>query len=138
MDPDQAKARSRRGTLGEAMAALFLEARGWTIEARNFRAGRREIDLVARRGRTLALVEVKWRGGAGEGPGEGPAGRPAALSWRSAQRGRAAAAAWAAVAAFDRERACAVRFDLVTLDERPRGLVLEHRAGVWTPGHAWW
>lgn len=134
MDPDQALARSRRGRLGEAMAALFLEARGWTIEARNFRAGRQEIDLVARRGRTLALVEVKWRAATkAEAEAEG-----AAAAWSPAQRSRAAAAAWAAVRVHDPERTCTVRFDLVALDERPRGLVLEHRPGVWTPGHAWW
>jgi putative endonuclease len=138
MDPDKALARARRGRLGEAMAALFLEARGWTIEARNFRAGRHEIDLVARRGRTLALVEVKWR--AAHAPAEAApgAGAGAGAGWSPAQRGRAAAAAWDVVRAFDPGRACAVRFDLVAIDEHPRGLVLEHRPGVWTPGHAWW
>jgi len=132
MDPDKALARSRRGRLGEAMAALFLEARGWTIEARNFRAGRHEIDLVARRGRTLALVEVKWRAATDA------VETTAAAGWSPAQRTRAAAAAWAATRTYDPARACTVRFDLVTIDENPRGLVLEHRAGVWTPGHAWW
>lgn len=50
-----------RGQAGEALAAAFLEARGWTILARNFRFGHKEIDLVARRGRTVAFVEVKAR-----------------------------------------------------------------------------
>ena len=34
---------------------------GWTILARNFRVGRKEVDLVARRGRVVAFVEVKAR-----------------------------------------------------------------------------
>lgn len=50
------------GREGEAAAAALLEAEGWAIVARNFRAGRGELDIVAARGDTLAFVEVKrWR-----------------------------------------------------------------------------
>ncbi|MBL8968157.1 MAG: YraN family protein [Spirochaetaceae bacterium] len=53
---------SARGRAGEALVASALEAEGWILLARNFRAGRGEIDLVAARGDTLAFVEVKsWR-----------------------------------------------------------------------------
>lgn len=53
---------SAYGREGEAAAAGLLEAEGWGIVARNFRAGRGELDLVAVRGDTLAIVEVKrWR-----------------------------------------------------------------------------
>ena len=51
------------GRFGEAAAASYLEARGWTILARNLRWGRGEVDLVAFRGRILAFVEVKCRSG---------------------------------------------------------------------------
>jgi len=51
------------GRSGEALAAELLERSGWTILERNFRFGHKEIDLVARRGRTVAFVEVKTRGG---------------------------------------------------------------------------
>lgn len=51
----------RLGTRGEALAAAHLERAGWRIVARNFRLGHREIDLIARRGRTVAFVEVKTR-----------------------------------------------------------------------------
>ncbi len=51
-----------KGARGEAEAAAFLEARGWTVLARNFRTRRGEIDLIARSGDEVAFVEVKsWR-----------------------------------------------------------------------------
>jgi putative endonuclease len=49
------------GREGERRAASFLEARGYRIIARNVRADRVEIDLIARRGATLVFVEVKSR-----------------------------------------------------------------------------
>ena len=51
----------RRGRKGEGLAALWLRLRGWRIVARRVKTPRGEIDLVARRGRTVAFVEVKWR-----------------------------------------------------------------------------
>ena len=50
-----------RGRRFEDHAARYLSAAGWTLLGRNVRAGRREIDLVIRRGRTVAFVEVKGR-----------------------------------------------------------------------------
>lgn len=55
------------GRWGEDRAARFLQRRGWAILARNYRFGRREVDLVARRGDLLAFVEVKTRAGSGYG-----------------------------------------------------------------------
>jgi len=50
------------GREGESAAASLLEAEGWDILSRNFRAGRGEIDLVALKGQILVFVEVKrWR-----------------------------------------------------------------------------
>ena len=60
----------RLGRRGEILAARVLESRGWRILARNYKAGRREIDVVARRDRLLAFVEVKTRAGEGYGPPE--------------------------------------------------------------------
>ena len=54
-------AAERRGRRGEAVAAWWLRLQGWRIVARRLRIGVGEVDLVARRGRTVAFVEVKWR-----------------------------------------------------------------------------
>jgi putative endonuclease len=51
-----------RGRSGEWLAALRLMASGYRIVARNFRSPVGEIDLIARRGRTLVFIEVKHRG----------------------------------------------------------------------------
>ena len=51
----------RRGRRGESLAAWYLWACGWRILAKRQRVGAGEVDLVARKGRTVAFVEVKWR-----------------------------------------------------------------------------
>jgi putative endonuclease len=56
----------RRGRKGEGFAGLWLRLHGWRIVARRVKTPRGEIDLVARRGGTVAFIEVKWRAG-GEG-----------------------------------------------------------------------
>ena len=51
----------RRGTRAEALCAWWLRLHGYRILARNLRTPVGEIDILARRGRTLAAVEVKSR-----------------------------------------------------------------------------
>ena len=54
-----------RGVLGaraESAVAEYLERAGFEIVARNLRLGRLEIDIVARRGELVAIVEVRTRG----------------------------------------------------------------------------
>lgn len=60
-------ARHQRGLAGEQAAMRYLLSRGWLIVAHRFRAGRAEIDVIARRGRLVAFVEVKARRGAAFG-----------------------------------------------------------------------
>ncbi|MDB4948035.1 MAG: protein yraN [Gemmatimonadetes bacterium] len=78
------------GDRGEELAARHLAAAGWTVVARNFRMGRKEIDLVARRGGVVAFVEVKTRAGLGYGhPLE-------AIGWKKRREIQQVAAAWIA------------------------------------------
>ncbi|WP_443738514.1 MULTISPECIES: YraN family protein [Treponema] len=47
------------GTDGENRAALFLESRGYTIIARNWRTRFGEIDIIAQKSDLLVFAEVK-------------------------------------------------------------------------------
>ena len=51
-----------RGRTAETIAAWWLRLHGWSILARRARVPGGEVDLIARRGRTVAFVEVKQRG----------------------------------------------------------------------------
>ena len=51
-----------RGRSAETLACWMLRLKGWRILARRARVPGGEVDIVARRGRTLAFVEVKARG----------------------------------------------------------------------------
>ncbi|MCA0908826.1 YraN family protein [Qipengyuania gaetbuli] len=51
----------RSGRDAEARAGLWLRAKGWRILDTRVKTPAGEIDLVAKRGGTIAFVEVKWR-----------------------------------------------------------------------------
>ena len=50
-----------KGQKGEELAAAFLRNQGYRIEAMNWRSGKDELDIVARDGPFLVVVEVKTR-----------------------------------------------------------------------------
>ena len=51
----------RSGRDGEARAAFWLRAKGWQILGKRVKTPAGEIDLVAKRGKLVAFIEVKWR-----------------------------------------------------------------------------
>ena len=55
------RAAEKRGRGAETLAAFYLRLHGWRILARRVRVRGGEVDIVARRGRTLAFIEVKAR-----------------------------------------------------------------------------
>lgn len=114
----------RRGRLAETLCVWVLRLTGWRILARRMKAkagtGLGEIDIVARRGRTVAFIEVKARG-------DHDAARE---SVTAAQRQRIARAAQVFA---ERNAACAecdMRFDVMSLG---RGVWPEHIADAWRP-----
>ena len=66
MDDSAARAKRRRqalgrGSRGEWLASLALMAKGFRIVERRYRTRLGEIDLIARRGDLVLIVEVKTR-----------------------------------------------------------------------------
>ena len=55
--PDTEK--QKTGRIGEDLACVFLEKRGYEIKERNYRKKWGEIDIVAKKGGALHFVEVK-------------------------------------------------------------------------------
>jgi putative endonuclease len=109
--------RERGGRRAETLAAWWLRLKGWTILARRLRLPVGEVDIVARRGRTVAFVEVKARRDA--------AG--AALALDEYRLRRVAAAAGALAHRFARE-GDVTRIDAIFI--LPRRLP-RHMANVW-------
>ncbi len=58
------------GTQYEQAAARYLTANGYRIIQKNYRCRRGEIDLIAKEGRYLVFVEVKYRRDGRCGPGQ--------------------------------------------------------------------
>ena len=62
------EARRELGQSGEAAASAFLQRRGMTILAANFRCAAGEIDLIGQENETVVFVEVKTRRSVAFGP----------------------------------------------------------------------
>jgi putative endonuclease len=58
---DLRRRRYRSGHWGERLASLALMLKGYRIVARRYKTALGEIDLIARRGSLVAMVEVKVR-----------------------------------------------------------------------------
>lgn len=94
------------GQFGEDCAAKFLEAKGYTIIARNFRIRSAEIDIIARAGDVIVFVEVKARSNIRHGlPAE-------AVTLRKQQKIITAAGVFLQDENFSD---CACRFDVVEI-----------------------
>ncbi len=65
------KKRVELGERGEKIAAEYLIGLGCAILEKRYRGGRKEIDLIARDGRTIIFVEVKTDTTGAFGPPEG-------------------------------------------------------------------
>lgn len=101
---------------GERRARWHYRLRGYRILGANLRAGRHELDLVVRRGRDLAFVEVKERSGSGFG------GAAGAVDREKRRRVREAARVW--LSRNPQPQYVRVGFEVVTVEDgRLRRLV---------------
>ena len=100
--------RENHGRIGEDLAHRYLQSRGCTVVARNYRtlSGSGELDLIVWDGLTLAFVEVKARTGEAFGAPEG------AVDAEKQQRVRTAANDYARRAGIPWEK---TRFDIVSV-----------------------
>jgi putative endonuclease len=120
-------AAERRGRRAESLCVLWLRLTGWRILARRLKApagsGLGEIDIVAKRGKVVAFIEVKARAG--------HAVARAAISPR--QRARIVRAAHVFAERHADCGSCAFRFDVMSVG---RGLIPQRLADAWRPGDA--
>lgn len=104
------------GKTGEDAAVLYLQGKGYTIRHRNWKLGRKELDIIATDGRTLVIVEVKTRT-------DNRYGSPVeAVTEQKMKRIMTAANAYVRYFQLD----CPVRFDIISLILTPKGLQIEH------------
>lgn len=76
----------QKGRVGERIARKFLEDRGFRIMAENINVHWGEIDLVAKKGGRLHVVEVKYRTNLRHGrPEEAVTRQKLTKLWRTAQ-----------------------------------------------------
>ncbi len=114
----------RRGHIAESLCAFYLRLTGWRILERRRKGGRGtgagEIYISARRGRTLAFIEVKAR-----------ADLTAAIeAVTPAQRGRIVRAAEAYLQHRPHLADCDIRFDVMALGA---GVWPRHIQDAWRP-----
>ena len=107
------------GVAAEDLAAAYLTLLGWELAARNTRLAGVEVDLVALDGRTIVLVEVKYRARSDYGGADG------AIDARKRERLRRAALA-ASAGRSD------VRIDIVSVEPSAGGLVVTHHRNAVT------
>lgn len=113
------------GKLGETLASNYLQTKGYTIEERNWRVNKLEIDIIAKKDETLVFVEVKTRSNTEFGHPE--------MSVTSRKERLISAAATAYMEKTEHE--WAIRFDIISVvmgrDQKPD---IRHLEDAFFPG----
>jgi putative endonuclease len=107
-------ARQELGKEGENLAVRELTAQGYAIVAQRYRTRFGEIDIIAHDGDTLVFVEVRRKSGEECGT--------AAESVTPAKQRRVVRMAIDYLARNNLYDTCAVRFDVVAIDDAPDGV----------------
>ena len=109
------------GRRGEDIAARFLVDAGYVVVERNWRGTRGELDIIARDGDEIVVVEVKTRTGLGFGhPAE-------AITPDKLARLKRLAGQWLGERS---PRAASVRIDVLAVVLMPSGARVEHMMGI--------
>jgi putative endonuclease len=111
----------RRGRVAETLCVWHLRLRGYRILARGYRVPVGEIDIVARRGRVVAAIEVKAR--------DSVAAAREAIAPR--QRRRVARAFEQFLAAHPQHGGLTLRFDVMLV---AKGRLPHHVSNAWLAG----
>jgi putative endonuclease len=117
------------GLEGERLAMAFLTSCGWSVEAHRFKLGRHDVDLVIRKGWTVAFVEVKTRRSHKFGSGL------EAVGSRKQRDIARVASVWMLRYGRPNDE---FRFDLVVVDGSGNGAPqVEHVPDAWRAGSVW-
>ena len=111
------------GRAGERRAAWFYRLRGYRIVAMNLRLASGEIDIVARRGTTLVVAEVKTRQSLSAGEGHAAVDR----------RKRARLVRLGEQYLASTKARLALRYDVLSLFWNGRRFVISHFADAFRP-----
>lgn len=110
------------------MAIAYLTSCGWSVEAHRFKLGRHDLDLVIRKGRTVAFVEVKTRRSGVCGSGL------EAVSRRKQRDIARVASVWLLRHGRPDD---VYRFDLVAVGAGGSRSSIEHVPDAWRPESPW-
>lgn len=111
------------GKLGEEMAVAYLLNRGYSILSRNWRCGKKEIDIIASEGNQIVFVEVKTRD-------EGFLVHPSeSVSVKKQRNIIFAAQKWIELNKPDGE----ARFDIITIIAGKEKSDIDHIINAWYP-----
>ncbi|MFF4129538.1 YraN family protein [Microbispora rosea] len=114
-------AKDRLGRQGEQLAVTFLTAKGIRILDRNWRCAEGEIDIVARDGDALVIVEVKTRSGRSHGTAF------EVVTGEKLLRLRTLAVKWLTT---HTERFDTIRIDVIAIERFAGDFSLRHERGV--------
>lgn len=104
------------GKKGEKLAVDFLLDKGYDIVERNYRFDKAEVDIIAQKGQTLAIVEVKTRSTSDFGDPQD------FLKPKQIQRIVKAVDEYVLVNNLDVE----IRFDIIAIVKENKGFSIEH------------
>jgi putative endonuclease len=116
--------RQLRGLEGEMEAMAYLTSCGWQVEAHRFRLGRHDVDLIVRRGQTVAFVEVKTRRSTAFGEGI------ESIGWHKQRSIARTASLWVLRHGRAGDE---YRFDVVQVRRQGGKWVVEHLADAFRP-----